>query len=120
MQRGRRAAPHTVRHKETLMSTISYVDPHTQLRALYMSLLSDQSHFEEFKRLLALYEVKPEQLDHEPPEAQAVRTRLNERIRAWVGVFDGLSAAQTLQWRAIVVEERFNVSLSPWRESNVY
>ena len=35
-------------------------------------------------------------------------------------IADGLSAAQTLQWRAIVVEERFNVTLSPWKESNVY
>jgi hypothetical protein len=34
--------------------------------------------------------------------------------------FQGLSAAQVLQWRAIVVEERLNVSLSPWKESNVY
>ena len=43
-----------------------------------------------------------------------MRDRLNQRIRAWVGAdFDGLSARQTLQWRAIIVEERFNVSLVP-------
>ena len=31
-----------------------------------------------------------------------------------------LSVAQVLQWRAIVVDERLNVSISPWKESNVY
>jgi len=46
---------------------------------------------------------------------------LNTRIRGWLGgQFMGLSATQVLQWRAIVVEERFNVSLSPWKEANVY
>ncbi len=102
------------------MSVMS-IDPHSQLRSLYQSLLSRQEYFDEFKRLLALYEVAAEDLDAEPAAAAAVRTRLNERIREWVGGnFDGLSAAQTLQWRAIVVEERFNVTLSPWKESNVY
>jgi hypothetical protein len=95
-------------------------DPHSQLRALYQALLSNQESFDEFKRLLQLYEFDPRNLDEEPVEAAAVRQRLNDRIRAWVGDFDGLSARQTLQWRAIIVEERFNVSLSPWKESNVY
>jgi hypothetical protein len=103
------------------MATTTHVDPHAQLRSLYMSLLSHQEHFDEFKRLLALYDVKPEELDAEPEEAAKVRTKLNDRIRTWIGPsFEGLSAAQTLQWRAIVVEERFNVSLSPWKESNAY
>jgi hypothetical protein len=97
------------------------IGPHAQLRALYLSLLTDQARFDEFKQLLALYDVAPERLDREPDEAASVRSRLNERIRGWVGGrFDGLSAAQVLQWRAIVVEERLNVSLSPWKESNVY
>jgi hypothetical protein len=57
----------------------------------------------------------------EPEGACAVRDRLNDRIRDWVGGrFDGLSVAQVLQWRAIVVEERLNISLSPWKESNMY
>jgi hypothetical protein len=103
------------------MSTTPTLDPHAQLRSLYRSLLTKQEYFDEFKRLLALYDVEPDQLEEEPEEAAAVRARLNDRIREWVaGPFDGLSAAQTLQWRAIVVEERFNVSLSPWKESNVY
>jgi hypothetical protein len=65
----------------------------------------------------------PDRLDGEPADAAGVRARLNERIRTWVGGgsrFAGLSATQVLQWRAIVVEERLNVSLSPWKESNVY
>ncbi len=95
-------------------------DPHAQLRALYQALLSNQESFDEFKRLLQLYDFDPRQVEEEPAEAAAVRQRLNERIRGWVGDFDGLSARQTLQWRAIIVEERFNVSLSPWKESNGY
>jgi hypothetical protein len=106
-------------------------DYHAHLRALYLSLLTHQEHFDEFKQLLALYEVAPEVMDEEPDSAQEVRRQLNARIRHWVGGvggvgagvparFEGLSAAQVLQWRAIVVDERFNVSLSPWKESNLY
>jgi hypothetical protein len=95
-------------------------DAHAQLRALYQALLSSQECFDEFKRLLQLYDFDPRQVEEEPLEAAAVRERLNDRIRGWIGQFDGLSARQTLQWRAIIVEERFNVSLSPWKESNGY
>jgi hypothetical protein len=99
----------------------TFVDPHAQIRALYISLCTHQEHFDEFKQLLALYDVTPEVMDHEPADAIQVRSRLNERIRSWIGGrFDGLSVAQVLQWRAIVVEERFNLSLSPWKESNGY
>ncbi len=99
------------------------MDPHAQLRALYLSLLTHQDHFDEFKQLLSLYDVRPEEIedDFEPQEAAKLRSRLNARIRSWLGrQFDGLSAAQVLQWRAIVVEERLNVALSPWKESNIY
>jgi hypothetical protein len=103
------------------MHTGGSVDPHAQLRALYVSLLQHQEHFDEFKQLLAMYNASPEQSDEEPEEAALVREQLNERIRGWVGgLFDGLSAVQVLQWRAILVEERFNVALSPWKESNFY
>ena len=103
------------------MSMSTSTDPHTQLRSLYMSLLTSQEHFDEFKRLLALYDVDPESPDVEPAEAAEIRERLNDRIRTWTGGrFEGLSAQQLLQWRAIVVEERFNVALSPWKESNTY
>lgn len=96
-------------------------DPHSQLRALYQALLSSQEYFDEFKRMLQLYTLDPRTLDDEPTEAAAIRQKLNDRIRNWVGhQFIGLSATQMLQWRAIVVEERFNVSLSPWKESNSY
>jgi hypothetical protein len=102
-------------------TTPRIADPHAQLRALYLSLLTHQERFDEFKQLLALYEVAPEREVAEPTEAERIRTHLNDRIRAWIGGrFDGLSGAQVLQWRAIVVEERLNVSLSPWKESNLY
>ena len=103
------------------MTSTTTRDPHAQLRALYQSLCSDHEHFEEFRRLLALYDVKADQADNEPAEASAVRETLNARIREWLGgEFDGLSAVQTLLWRAILVEERFNVALSPWKESNLW
>jgi hypothetical protein len=105
----------------TMNITPTFIDPHAQLRALYLSLLTHQERFDEFKQLLSLYAVAPDVSDREPEDAAEVRTRLNDRIRAWVGGrFDGLSAAQVLQWRAIVVEERLNVALSPWKESNFY
>ncbi len=103
------------------MNTPRFHDPHADLRALYLSLLTHQERFDEFKQLLALYDVTPEAMDEEPREASEVRGQLNDRIRTWVGdAFRGLSVAQVMQWRAIVVEERLNVSLSPWKESNVY
>lgn len=103
------------------MSQPDLRDPQKQLRALYQSLLEHQSHFDEFKQLLALYDAPIDHNPHEPPGAAEVRARLNERIRDWVGPsFGGLSALQLIQWRAILVEERLNVSLSPWKESNIY
>ena len=94
-------------------------DPHAQLRALYLSLLTHQEHFDEFKQLLSLYPVSD--AEEESDEAQNVRAKLNARINEWLcGHFDGLSAAQVTLWRSIVVEERINVALSPWKESNVY
>jgi hypothetical protein len=103
-----------------MSAQVSY-DPHAQLRALYQVLLSNQDCFDEFKRMLALYDFDPGRVDAEPEDAAQMRLKLNARIRDWVGdKFVGLSATQMLQWRAIVVEERFNVSLSPWKESNNY
>ncbi len=96
-------------------------DPHAQLRALYRSLLERQSHFDEFKQLLALYPQSLADEGAEPEEASLIRSRLNSRIADWIGGdFDGLNVIQVLQWRAIVVEERFNVVLSPWKESNAW
>jgi hypothetical protein len=57
----------------------------------------------------------------EPSDAAAVREQLNQRIRDWIGgPFAGLSSAQITMWRAILVDERVNVALSPWKESNTY
>lgn len=96
-------------------------DPHAQLRALYCALLEHQEYFDEFKHLLSQYALPQEPLDEEPAEAARVRSILNSRIRSWLtGPFTDLSVAQVLQWRAIVVDERLNVSISPWKESNVY
>jgi len=95
-------------------------DPHSQLRALYRSLLERQSNFDEFKQILALYPVSADGND-ESVEAAQIRAHLNSRIASWLGgSFDGLNVVQLLQWRAIVVEERFNVVLSPWKESNAW
>jgi hypothetical protein len=103
------------------MAAQTTIDPHAQLRALYQALLSSQDCFDEFKRMLSLYSFDPQRDEDEPTEAATARRALNERIGAWIGGgFAGLSATQTLQWRAIIVEERFNVSLSPWKEANGY
>src|SRR4051812_6811355 len=96
-------------------------DHRSQIRALYRSLLERQSNFDEFKALLALYPPSLTPNGLESAEASLIRARLNSRISEWLGdPFDALSAEQLLQWRAIVVEERFNNVLSPWKESNVW
>jgi hypothetical protein len=96
-------------------------DHRSQIRALYRSLLERQSNFDEFKTLLALYPASLPAGGEEPVEASMVRARLNSRISEWLGdPFDALTAEQLLEWRAIVVEERFTNALSPWKESNVW
>jgi hypothetical protein len=96
-------------------------DPHAQLRLLYRSLLERQDNFDEFKQLLALYPSSVRDTGVEPEDAAKIRIKLNERIREWIGgAFEELSPVQVLQWRVILVEERFNVSMSPWKESNNY
>ena len=95
-------------------------DPHVELRALYRSLLDNEDRYHEFKQLLALYPSSPPEAG-EKAEARAIRDQLNGRIREWIGEgFEGLSAVQLVLWRSIVVEERFNVALSPWKEANGY
>ena len=98
------------------------LDPHTQLRSIYVSLLTNQERFDEFKQLLGLYTgVDPEASDAEPEDARAVRSVLNARVREWTGLpLEELSVAQVLQWRTIIVEERINIAISPWKESNQY
>lgn len=75
-----------------------------------MTLLRSQERFDEFKHLLALYH--PEGVDalgDESPTAAEVRRRLNDRIEAWLGMeIEPLGPAQVLQWRAIVVEGRYD------------
>jgi hypothetical protein len=102
-------------------ASTNFDDPHVQLRRLYLSLLEDQNRFDEFKQLLAMYPADAEEAEEESEEALRVRAALNTRINDWVcGGFEGLSAAQVVLWRSIVVEERINVAISPWKESNAY
>jgi hypothetical protein len=96
-------------------------DPHDQLRALYRSLLERQSNFDEFKQLLSLYPESVSDNTTESEEAAYIRARLNFRISEWIdGRFDGLSVDQVLQWRNIVVEERYNFVPAPWKETSVW
>jgi hypothetical protein len=104
--------------KEPSMQTIATRDSHTQLRELYLSLLTNQENFDEFKSLLAGYPL--EESDIESVSAAEARNLLNARIGEWVDNFQGLSAKQVLLWRSIVVDERVNIALSPWKESNAY
>jgi len=102
------------------MQTIQTTDSHADLRALYRSLLDHEDRFHEFKQLLQLYPTSAHD-SGEQADAAMIRERLNDRIREWVGSpFEGLSAMQVLLWRSIVVEERFNVAVSPWKEANAY
>jgi hypothetical protein len=103
------------------VATTTHSDPHIQLRRLYISLLEDQNRFDEFKHLLALDPIDESGDGEESEEARRVRAQLNSRISDWLcGHFDALSAAQVALWRSIVVEERINVAISPWKESNGY
>lgn len=103
----------------SVLASQTSLDPHVQLRRLYTSLLEEQERFDQFKQLLALYPACVG--DEETEEALAVRMKLNATINEWLcGSFDGLSAAQVALWRSIVVDERINVALSPWKESNGY
>lgn len=81
-------------------------DAQRQVRRLYVSLLEQQSRFDEFKYLLARYPAEDEPAG-ESEQARNSREALNRRIREWLlGDFDGLSAAQLLLWRSIIVDER--------------
>jgi hypothetical protein len=96
-------------------------DPHAQLRSLYQSLLGDQAIFDEFKYLLSLYPVDVDEGDRETAAAAEVRSRINDRVRAWTHQpSGGLSSVQIAQWRAILVDERANIALCPWKEANGY
>jgi hypothetical protein len=87
------------------------------VRALYRALIQSEDRFQEFEAHLAIYDAKTGEADEELPHPAAVRCRLNQRIRSWLSVpFDGLSAEQMREWRAIVIEERFDIAPSPWQE----
>jgi hypothetical protein len=96
------------------------IDSHAQLRELYRALLENEERYHEFKQLLAAYPLGQGEAA-EQDEAASLREQLNGRIRAWLGGgFEGLTAMQVTLWRSIIIEERFNVALSPWKEANAY
>jgi hypothetical protein len=74
-----------------------------QLQALYRALLSQEARFEEFKRLVLRYPTDGDEI--ETLQARQDRAALNARIREWVGTFDGLSVAQTRQWRELLSDD---------------
>jgi broad specificity phosphatase PhoE len=90
-----------------------------QVRRLYVSLLEQQSRFDEFKYLLARYPVEDE-TSGESTRARDSRDVQNRRIREWLlGDFDGLSPAELLLWRSIIVDERLPPS-SRWGEETSF
>ncbi len=96
------------------------IDPQKQLRTLYRQLLEREDQYHEFKQLLALYPTDVAD-GGESTEARRIRDQLNASVREWIGGrFDGLSVMQMLLWRSIIVEERFNIALAPWKEANAY
>jgi hypothetical protein len=91
-------------------------DSQRQVRRLYVSLLEEQSRFDEFKYLLARYPAEELQTV-ETDRARESRETLNRRIREWLlGDFQGLSVAQLLLWRSIIVDERIPPS-AQWGEA---
>ena len=112
----------TARPEGTFMNLQASSEVHDQLCSLYQALLSSQSCFDEFKRLLRLYDFFPGfAQDREPSEAAQRRCEqfLNDRHPGgWIGGdFAGLTVTQTLQWREIIVEERFSARRPAWRFS---
>ncbi len=93
-----------------------------ELQRIYFAVLANQERFDEFKQMLALYPASDEYVQGtEPAEAMKVRDELNARITEWAeSPGSGLSAHQTILLRQMLVEQRENVALSPWKESNTY
>ena len=72
------------------------------------------------EELLAQYPEIATELAEEPSAAAAAREALNARIGEWVTPFDGLSATQTRQLRQVLVANRANLAVAPWKENNGY
>lgn len=97
------------------------IDPQEQIRRVYLAVLEKQERFDALKQGLASYPAQNVEGGAESPEAAAARSDLNRRIDGWVDFpFAGLSAVQVTQLRQMMVDERINVALSPWKESNGY
>jgi hypothetical protein len=96
-------------------------DPHEQLRRVAFAALETQERFDALKRALATYPARELEGDLESSDAAMLRNELNQQIDGWVDFpFAGFSAVQVTLLRRMLVEERINVALSPWKESNSY
>jgi len=103
------------------MSTLLQIDNRAQLQALYMSLITRQDRFDEFKDLLASYPDLPSEGDVETEEAILAREALNDRVREWSRIpGGGLSAQQITMLRDMLVTHRLFLAISPWKEANSY
>ena len=88
---------------------------------LYIALLVKKERFNEFQQLLLLYPAEASPTEEEPEEAAATRALINRRINEWIGKeVPAHSAMEILQWRQVLVDGRFAIAISPWKESNFY
>jgi hypothetical protein len=95
-------------------------DPHFQLRELYKTLIEHQDLFDEFRQLIASYP-RIDDENEEPSEARVLREVVTRRVRTWTGLpVSHFSPMQMLLWRNLIVDERINVAIAPWKESNMY
>jgi hypothetical protein len=94
--------------------------PTDQLRAIYLKLMIDHDHFDEFRAILASYPLIADEAE-ESEYATGIRLLATERAREWTGIhIERLSSAQMLVLRDVLVDQRRNIAASPWQESNMY
>jgi len=59
--------------------------------------------------------------DVEPEQAAQIRELLNLRIAEWTGSrLQSLSCTDMLAWRGMIVDQRINLGIAPWKEANNY
>ena len=56
-----------------------------------------------------------------PEQAAQIRELLNLRIAEWTGSrLQSLSCTDMLAWRGMIVDQRINLGIAPWKEANNY